>query len=155
DAGLPLARDAPPQDALDPGDELPRRKRLRQVVVGTELQTLDLVFLEAARGEHDDRQVGLLPDLLQDAEAVAPRKREVEDDEVRPVGVDHRQRFVAVGRLDRGHILAREGERAPYERSDVRLVVDDQDLRHCAASGSEVTNAAPPPGFSSYTSVPP
>ena len=84
---------------------------------------------------------------------VRPRKSEIEDDEIGPLGVDHRERLVAIGGLDRRQVLAREGECAPHERTDVWLIVDDEDLH--GAIGRTVTKAEPPPGFSSYSRVPP
>src|SRR2546428_923032 len=127
--------------------------RFRQVVVRAETQAFDLVLFEPARGEHDDREVGLLPHLLEQRETITTRHGEVKDDEVGAFRIDHRQRLVAIRRLERRQVLARERQRAANERADIRLVVDDEDLH--VASGRDVTNAAPPPGFSSYSSVPP
>src|SRR5437867_154454 len=53
----------------------------------------------------------------------------------------------------RDALARRERQRVSNERTDIRLVVDDEDLH--VASGRDVTTAAPPPGFSSYSSVPP
>src|SRR5438046_8678453 len=67
--------------------------------------------------------------------------------------MERRERLGAIAGLDRGQVLARVGEGAPHERAHVGLVVDDEDLQD--ASGRSVTNAEPPPGFSSYSRVPP
>ena len=45
----------PAQDGLDPRDELARRERLGEVVVGAELEAEQLVELVVAGGEHHDR----------------------------------------------------------------------------------------------------
>ena len=44
------------QDGLHPGDELARRERLGDVVVGAELEPEHAVDLVVAGGQHDDRQ---------------------------------------------------------------------------------------------------
>src|SRR5581483_9217803 len=50
------------QHRPDARDELPRVERLRQVVVGADLETDDLVDVLVARGQHQDRHVRVLPD---------------------------------------------------------------------------------------------
>ena len=94
-----------------------------------------------------------MPHLLEQCEAVTTRHGKVQDDEVGAFRVDHRECLVAIRGLERRQVLARERQRAANERTDVWLVVNDEDLQ--VASGRDVTNAAPPPGFSSYSSVPP
>src|SRR5882762_6969547 len=147
------ARRRAAQHALDPRDELARGERLREVIVRTETESFDLVLFETARGQDDDRQICLLAHLLEDREPVPLGKGEIEHHKVGPLGVDHRERLIAIGGLDRGQVLTRVGERAPHERAYVGLVVDDEYLQD--TSGSTVTNAEPPPGFSSYSRVPP
>ena len=48
-----------PQDALHPRQQLARTERLRDIVVRADLQSHDPIGLFAARGEHDDRDIGL------------------------------------------------------------------------------------------------
>src|SRR5207249_854504 len=122
--------------------------RLGSLVIRAEPQSFDLIIVLTARGEDDDRKVGLLPNLFENRETVAARKREIEDDEVGSVGIDDRERLIPVGGLERPQVEIRESERAADKCPHIGLVVDDQDL-HGVASGSEVTKAAPPPGFSS------
>src|SRR5205807_2172072 len=81
---------------LDARDELARAERLRHVVVGAELEPADLLVLESPGGEDDDRQVRLAPEILQDREAVAPGKREIEHDEIGPLGADEAQRLLPI-----------------------------------------------------------
>ena len=52
-----------PQHRLDTGDELARRERLDDVVVGAHGQAEDLVHLLLLCGEHDDVGIRELPDL--------------------------------------------------------------------------------------------
>ena len=75
----------PAQDRLDPGDERPRVERLRDVVVGAELETDDRVDVVVPGGEHQDRGVAAPPDLAADLEAVELRQHQVEDHEIRVV----------------------------------------------------------------------
>src|SRR5207245_11319709 len=63
-------------------------------------------------------------------------------------------RFVRVRGLEGRHVLGGVCERVPDERADVGLVVDDEDL-HGIATGRRATKVDPPPGVSSYSSVPP
>jgi len=147
------ARRRAAQYALDPRDELAWRERLGEVIVRTETEAFDLVLLESAGREHDDRQVGLFTDLLEYGEPIPFGEREIQHDEVGPLRVDHRERLVAVRRLDRGEVLTSVGQRAPHQCAHVGLVVDDEYLQD--AIGRTVTNAEPPPGFSSYSRVPP
>ena len=53
---------ASPHDRAHARDQLAGRERLDHVVVGAELEADDPIDLLAARGEHDDRDVGLGPD---------------------------------------------------------------------------------------------
>ena len=51
----------PAQDRADPRDELPRRERLHDVVVGPELETDDAVGVRAPCRQHHDRHVRQQP----------------------------------------------------------------------------------------------
>jgi hypothetical protein len=44
---------------VDPGNQLPRIERLRQVVVGPQLEADDSIHVLTARGEHQDRKCAL------------------------------------------------------------------------------------------------
>ena len=73
-----------PQDRVDAGDQLARRERLDDVVVGAAPQPGELVLLLALRGQQDHRRRAALAlaQVAQDLEAVEPRQHQVEDDEV-------------------------------------------------------------------------
>ena len=71
------------EDALDAGDELARVERLRQVVVGADLEADDLVDVLVAGGQHQDRHVGGLADAPADLEPVDVGQHQVEDDQRR------------------------------------------------------------------------
>ena len=78
---VPALRRRPTEDGLHPSDELPRVERLRQVVVGPDLEADDLVHVLVARGQHQDRHVGALADPAADLDPVDVREHQVEDDE--------------------------------------------------------------------------
>ena len=90
-------------DRADPRDELPRRERLHDVVVGAELEADDPVDLFAPGGEHHDRHVGVGADVAAEVPAVPVRQHHVEQDHVGLVSADR----LASG-LDRAGDLRRE-----------------------------------------------
>ena len=59
-----------------------RIERLRQVIVGAELQADDAVHILAARGQHDDRDLALLAQAAQDLEAIDAGQHDVEHHQV-------------------------------------------------------------------------
>src|SRR3954447_23489558 len=130
-AGRPPPRADAPQDGVDPRDELARRERLDDVVVGAEAQADDAVGLLALGGEQDDRRravVLALAALAQPAhhlEAVDAGQHEIEHDEVGPLLGGELERPLAVARDERR--VARVLEVARHEVGDGPLVVDDED----------------------------
>ena len=83
DVDLEVAEDEPvalrlavdvraPQQRANARDELARRERLDEVVVGAELETGDAVLFLALGGEHDDRHVGGVADRAADLLAARP-----------------------------------------------------------------------------------
>ena len=107
-------------------------ERLDEVVVGPGAKAADLLLDLLLRGQHDDRHVALAalvgPDPLGDAVAVELGQADVEQDQPGLVGRPELQRLQAVAR-DRDRV-ARLLERVLQQALDIRLVVDDQDLRH-------------------------
>src|SRR5436190_4509901 len=87
----------------DPSDQLVERERLREVVVGAELEPAQLRREVGPRGDDHDRQIGAPPpELGEHHETVDAREQEVEDDEVVPHAFGAPERFGAVaGRVDR------------------------------------------------------
>ena len=86
------------QNGLDARDELRRRERLDDVVVGATAQAADALELGGARGEHDHGNVGHLADPLQHLPAVDPRHDDIEQDQIRLQLVELAHSF---GALDR------------------------------------------------------
>jgi len=81
--GLPPLRSRAAQDRLDAGDELTRVERLRQVVVGADLEADDLVDVLVSGGQHQDRNVRALADAPADLDPVDVREHQIEHDQRR------------------------------------------------------------------------
>ena len=82
---VPSTGVGPPQHGVDARQELARRKRLGDVVVGAAFQPRDLVAFFGPRGEHDDRHLAGLAVTLQGArelEAAGIRKHPVDQQQV-------------------------------------------------------------------------
>ena len=123
------------QDRADAQGELARAERLDDVVVGADLETGDPVLLLAARGEHDDGQVGALgPQPSADLEAVDAGQHEVEDDEVGRRGRRDREGGQAVGRVRGLEPVATQVAEDDLGHGEV--VVDDEHAGHGPSVGS-------------------
>ncbi len=86
----------PAQDRHHAGDHLARAKRLRDIIVGAELDAEDAIDLVVARGEEKDRQIALAAQAPADLDPIHPRHVDVEHDQVRPVFAGLRQRGLAI-----------------------------------------------------------
>ena len=117
----------------DPGRQLAQAERLRDVVVGAELQPDDLVELGVLRREHDDRHAGLGADDPADLDPGQLRGASGRAARGPVVGPEPLERRPSVGGLDDAEPLGLErlGERL----AEGRLVFDDEDrLRHASES---------------------
>jgi hypothetical protein len=122
---LAVAGPGPAQHAAHPGDELAGAERLDDVVVGAQLQADDPVRLVALGGQHDDRGRVLGADLAAHLQAIHTRQHQIQDDQVRDVGAEGRQRGRAVlGRLD---AITLTFQVVLHDLADGRFVIDDQD----------------------------
>src|SRR5579884_1283200 len=115
------------QDRLDPRDQLAWIERLRQVVEGADLEPDDLVDVLVAGGQHQDREVGRLPNPLADLDAVDVGEHQVEHDERRLLDRDLGEGVLAGRR--RLHRVPRVLQVERDERGDRALVLDDEDRR--------------------------
>ena len=68
------------QRGPEPRGQFADAERLLDIIVGAEIERLDLLRLAIARGEHDHRRRRELADVAQDVLAVAIGQAEVEDD---------------------------------------------------------------------------
>src|SRR6266540_1099179 len=117
----------PPQKRTHATTELVDRERLRDVVVGAELQPNDLVELVVARGQHDNRHGAAGAQALADLETVNARQHDVQNDQVRiRLGKKVESLLAVPGRND-AEALALEWVR--QELLDGVLVVHEQDGR--------------------------
>ena len=108
------------QDRLDAQDELGRRERLGQVVVGAVLEAGDAVERRAAGRDDQDRRGGRLvvaADGPDDGPPVQLGEHQVEDDERRPVALDGIEGSRAVGRGHDREARRARGTSAPAGRS--------------------------------------
>ena len=117
------------QDGFHPGDDLARRERLGDVVVGAQLEAEHAVDLGAARGEHDHGHVdAAAAELPADVPAAHPGHHDVEQHEVGCVAQGEREGVLAV--RGRDGLIALEAQIVLEAAYDLRLVVRDQDPSH-------------------------
>ncbi len=139
----------PPQRGAYPGDQLPQSERLRDVVVGTDLQADDRVDLGVARRHHDDRDARPRAQLAAHVDARDLRQHDVEQHERGTRRVETLDRLRAVGRgLDQEPLaLQRDREGVPVGL----LVVDHENqgrIGHRSSVGiiSEMPGSTMPRG---------
>ena len=115
------------QESLRTRDELLWMERLGQVVIGADLEADDLVGDLVAGGQHDDRDLALLADLLADGEAVDSRQHNVEDHQVRLQLAEPGHGLRPVPHpLD---LVALACQVQARQLNDVLLIIDDHDPR--------------------------
>ena len=112
------------KDRLHAGDELARRERLGDVVVGADLEPGDTVGLLVARGEHENRHCGLRAKPAADLKAVEAGQADVEHDEADRMPRELGERFLTGAHPD--HAIAVAAEVRPDDRSDRLLVLDEE-----------------------------
>ena len=111
-------------DRADPGQKLARVERLRQIIVGADLESDDPVGLVAARRQHQDRRLRPDANSPADFEPVDVRQHHVEDDRVECSAVDRLQAVTArEAALDR---KAGRSQIVEHHGRESRVVVDDK-----------------------------
>src|SRR5689334_14607026 len=114
------------EQSPDPAHELAQPERLRQVIVGTELQADHLVDLVVARRQDEDGRLRAgRPEPAEDLEPVHAGQPDVEHDEVRRLVGRELETFLAA--LRDGHLVALLLEGVLDAAGDGELVLDDQD----------------------------
>ncbi len=132
----------PPEDGLDPHDQLTWRERFRQVVVRPQLEAQDAVDLVVTRGHEDDGSpVARLAQVPADLDAVQGREADIQHHRHRPQAPDRGQSLGAVAL--HVHPEAGLGEVEALQLGDGSLVLDDHHQAPCLAH--EAILAAPGP----------
>ncbi len=89
---------APPEQRADPGEQLVKAERLREVVIGAAVEPAHDVLDRIARRQHQDRRVAsLAPEFLRHLKPGLLREHDVEQDHVVLVDVGQHRGFRAVG----------------------------------------------------------
>src|SRR5579875_559502 len=120
---------AAPDQGPDALDQQPLRKWLLDIVVGAHAQAQQLVDLVVLRGQENDGNRALPPQLAQQLHAVEARHLDVEHREIDRLGADPLQGFSAVA-------VAADSETLRFERhrhrgQNVAVVVDQSNrVRH-------------------------
>ena len=114
-----------PESGADPRRQLGHAKRLADVIVGAEIERLDLRALVTAGRQDDDRYRRVLAGFDDDLEAAAVGQTQIEDDQVGLVAGEHFERARRV--LGGHHAMAGRSQAGPQKPQDRRLVVDDED----------------------------
>ena len=119
------------QEGADAEQHLVRMERLADEVLRAARQRLTLRSLAQITGQHQDREVARLRDLVQLIEhrqTIHVRHVQVEQNQIRP---ETHVRFGNLPRIHRAFDAAEAGalQHSAQERDVLRLVVDDQDAR--------------------------
>ncbi len=109
----------------DPRDDLSDRERLDDVIVRAEFEPDNAIGHAPARGDHDDRDVRITPQLPADVAPVAVGQRQVEQHHVGLVGRELGD-GVGGGAGDRG-VKPASVERVRERLRDGPLVLDEED----------------------------
>ena len=126
-----------PQDRAQPRQQFARLERLRQIVVGADLEPDHAVHGVAARGQHQDRHVGGLADAAADFEPVGVGQHQVEHQRVELLAL---QPLLALARgRRRGNAKARGAEIVADHAGEALVVVDDEDA---AGHGAIIAGAS-------------
>ena len=114
-----------PQRRSDAREKFLPLEGLRDVVVRAAFEAVELGLLFVERRKHQNRRFGQAPKHRKQSDPVDFRQHDVEHDRIgRPLARDAQARL-AVGRG--ANFVAFVFERYLEERTDVRLVVDDED----------------------------
>ncbi len=128
---VPAEVAAAPHGRANPGEQLLDAEGLRHVVVGPEVEGLDLVVGLVPGRQHDDRHDRRGADAAQHLGAVEVGQPEVEDDDVGRVLGHRLHRGAAVGG---GHDLVAVGPQGDRQRAlQPRVVVDDEHSGHASS----------------------
>ncbi len=113
------------QHRAQPGEQLARRERLGDVIVGTELEPDHAIGLVAARGQHDDgHAVAGVADLAENRKAVEAGHHHVEQHGVEAARGELREPGLATGGVDERDAL--RAEIAVEQLREAGIVVEEE-----------------------------
>src|SRR5688572_2082574 len=118
----------PAQSRPDPRQQLARRERLHDVIVGAAVETRDAIVLLAARRQHDDGdllRLGIALELPRELEAADVGQHPVHQDEVGALVGDRSARLARVGCRRNG--VPGSAEIETHHLADRALVLDYED----------------------------
>src|SRR5205085_7422488 len=122
-AVLALARQfAAPEQGADALDQEPLRERLADIIVGPHPQAEQFIDLVILRGQENDREVAVPPQLAQKLHAVHPRHLDVEDGDIDRLRRHALQRLGPVAEAAHRETLGLERHR--HRGQDVPVVID-------------------------------
>ena len=111
-----------------PRHQLLRAERLRQIVVGAQLQADQLVRLLGPRGQHDDRDLSFAAQGAGDVQAIQSGQSQVQHHKVGPARAHSAERGRPIDRREHGEPTVLEI--VADQLHDPRLVVHHKDGRH-------------------------
>src|SRR5258708_5477812 len=112
--------------------ELLGAEGLGHVVVGADLQAAQDVLFLVARGEHDDRGLGLVANAAADFEAVNLGQVAVEEDDVGAFAFPALQRLLAINGGE--YVVSLAAQRVGHQIQKIDVVVNDQNLHRANPS---------------------
>src|SRR6266516_223433 len=75
----------PSQHGPYPRQQFVHTKGLGEIIIGTQIETTDLILILSTSGDNDDRDSGELTDALADGKAIHPGHHHVKQHQVRPM----------------------------------------------------------------------
>ena len=145
-------RCGPSQQRLDARQQRLGAEGLGQVVIGAQVQRFHEVLLFAARRQHHHGHITARADGRADFEARGAGHVDVEDHEIRRLGVERSQRTRPIAGLD--DEISRLRQRIGHETQQVEIVVGDQDFQ-APSTGSVMVNRVRFSAVRDAVSVPP
>src|SRR5258708_7477600 len=112
--------------------ELVGAEGLGHVVVGADLQAAQDVLFLVARGEHDDRGLGLVANAAAHFEAVNLGQVAVEEDDVGAFAFPALQRLLAINGGE--YVVSLAAQRVGHQIQKIDVVVNDQNLHRANPS---------------------
>lgn len=124
-----------------PGQQHRGRRCLEDVVVGSQLQTQDLVHVAVEGGEHDDGALEAWPQIPAQGETILPRQHDVEQHQVWLLGFDSGKCHVASGLQQYFDVVA--GKPAADELAYFGIIFNKKNALHCGVTPWQWRGCAP------------